>query len=190
MSINLSFELHVHYGFVHFAPVDGGHDYLTTARGRQTNGLCGATYPGVLAMVTGLHTGGVPFEVVISDDEPPVGDEWEDVVEASFSARERNYWLVTFDDAHELVLPLATSYRARYCATGMDQGSQADVRMDDEPVIDRYLLQLWPAPMRDDAVLRQTSEIAAYWHGVARTSPPAPSLPTPEERAVERAASE
>lgn len=33
--------------------------------------------------------------------------------------------------------------------------------------IDRYLLQLWPAPMAPDAILRQTSEHAAYWHRVA-----------------------
>ena len=33
---------------------------------------------------------------------------------------------------------------------------------------DRYLLQLWPAEPAPDAVVREGSEIAAYWHGVAR----------------------
>lgn len=185
VSINLSLDLDVHYGFIYLAPADELVEDLIAARGGQANGLCGARYPGVLAMVTGLHTGTVPFEVAVSDDEPAIGDEWEDVVEASFSALESDHWLTTFDDRHELVLPAATSYRARYCATRMDQAHQADVRMSDEPVIDRYLLQLWPAPVRDDAVLRQTSEVAAYWHEVARTTPPPPPPPTPEERAAE-----
>lgn len=95
-------------------------------------------------------------------------------LEASFSASQREYWLSAFEDGHELVLPAATTYRARYCATGMDQAREADVRMPGEPVLDRSLLQLWPAPTRDDAILRQTSEIAASWHEVARTSPPPP----------------
>ena len=137
-------------------------------------------------MITGLHTGTVPFEVAVLEDEPAIGDEWEEVVEASFSTAGRDYWLRAFDDGHELVLPVATSYRARYCAMGMDEAHQADVRMPDEPVIDRYLLQLWPAPTRDDAVLRQSSEYAAYWHEVARTSPPpAPTKPEDQDTGME-----
>ena len=46
----------------------------------------------------------------------------------------------------------------------MEQGSDADVVMDDEPVVDRFLLQFWPAEPRPDAVVRQTSDTAAYWH--------------------------
>ena len=153
MSINRSLDLNVHYGFVDLAPADELVEDLIAARGGQTNGLCGARYPGVLAMITGLHTGAVPFEVAVSEDEPAIGDEWEEVVEASFTAAGRDYWLRAFGDGHELVLSAGTSYRARYCAMGMDEAHQADVRMPDEPVIDRYLLQLWPAPERDDAVL-------------------------------------
>jgi hypothetical protein len=43
--------------------------------------------------------------------------------------------------------------------------------MDDEPALDRYLLQLWPAPHRAEVLVRQTSEIAAYWHSAAREDP-------------------
>ena len=50
--------------------------------------------------------------------------------------------------------------------------------MDDDPALDRYLLQLWQAPPAPDVVFRQTSEIAAYWHGVARETPPPPPPPT------------
>lgn len=185
VSTNLSLDLGVHYGFVNLTPADREVEDLVAARGGQANGLCGARYPGVLAMVTGLHTGTIPFEVAVFEEEPAVDDEWEDVVEVSFVALNRDYELRTFDDGADLVLPAATSYRARYCAIGMDQAKQADVRMSDEPVIDRYLLQLWPAPMRDDALLRETSEVAAYWHEVARTTPPPPPPPTPQERAAE-----
>ncbi|WP_405432163.1 hypothetical protein [Micromonospora sp. NBC_00617] len=56
--------------------------------------------------------------------------------------------------------------------------------MDRRP--DRYLLCFWPegstgddpsdAVARADAILRQTSQAAAYWHGWAAGLPPAPSL--------------
>lgn len=49
--------------------------------------------------------------------------------------------------------------------------------MDGEPLRDRYLVQLWPAPAALDTVVRETSESAAYWHECARTSP------TPEQLA-------
>ena len=38
-------------------------------------------------------------------------------------------------------------------------------------------MQLWPAPPAHDAVLRQTSAIAGYWHGVALDTPPPPRRP-------------
>lgn len=42
-------------------------------------------------------------------------------------------------------------------------------------------LQLWPAPPEPDAVVKQTSGTAAYWHGFASDLPPPP---TPEEKAA------
>lgn len=53
----------------------------------------------------------------------------------------------------------------------MDAAHQSGARRDGDPVIDRYLLQLWPGPIVADVVLRQTSDQAAYWHQVARESP-------------------
>jgi len=181
-------ELSVEYGFVDLMSGDRRVEELLAARGGQVNGLCGATYPGALSMMTGRHTGDVPFTVSITQDEPPLGGEWEDVVEVSFEAAGVDCVLLTFDDAAELTLPAATCFRARYCALGMDDADRGGVRSADEPVVDRYLLQLWPAPtMRPDAVLRQTSEFAAYWHDVARATPPPPSPPSPVERAAAQA---
>jgi len=41
----------------------------------------------------------------------------------------------------------------------------------DAAVIDEYLLQLWPASAVSDQVIRQTSEVAAYWHNFASGLP-------------------
>jgi hypothetical protein len=67
------------------------------------------------------------------------------------------------------------SYRVRYCAIGMDEGRKLDTRRKGEPEADRYLLLFWPEPPQLDAVIKQTSETAAYWHEFAsqQQSPPA-----------------
>jgi len=50
-------------------------------------------------------------------------------------------------------------------------------------MLDRYLLQFWPAAPSPDRVVRRTGESAAYWHGYAAELPPPPPPPTPEELA-------
>ncbi len=168
---DLSFVVRVHYRFV-LLQCDATVADLIGTRGGQQNGLCGAAVRGALAMTTGLHTGPVPFSVSISGSEPPVGREWEEVVEVSFEAIADRYALSGFDDAHPLELRGGTTYRARYCATGLDAASAQDARSPDEPALDRYLLQMWPAPAGQDTVVRVTSLTATYWHEVARTTPP------------------
>jgi hypothetical protein len=85
------------------------------------------------------------------------------VVEASFTVAETaEMLLATFEESTRIDLPPFTSYRARYCAVGMDAARQAET--SDEPTLvalDRYLL--WPAPPRPDLPLRQTAEFARYW---------------------------
>ncbi|MEU5099597.1 hypothetical protein [Streptomyces sp. NPDC020996] len=66
---------------------------------------------------------------------------------------------------------METDYRVRYCAKGMDEARRQDTRSSDEPELDCYLLQFWPAPAAPDRVLKQTSAIAAYWHDYARRLP-------------------
>jgi hypothetical protein len=63
----------------------------------------------------------------------------------------------------------------------MDEGRAKDTRLDEDPEVDSYLLQFWSSPPAPDSVVKQTSEIAAYWHGFAREQPPPP---TPEEKAA------
>lgn len=140
-----------------------GPDFDGSRRG-QANGICGAAEPGMLLLATGLHTGWVGLRVEYFDVEPELGETWEEVVEVSFTPNEPEIRLHGLDgDGTRFWLPVQ-DYRVRYCAIGMDEARKADSCPEDEPAIDRYLLQFWPAAPAPDRILRQTSEIAAYWH--------------------------
>lgn len=185
MSLLFDDELHVHYRQFSVESREHMLDGLPNeARGGQVNGLCGAALPGLLFLTTGLHTGNVKLTIELLDAPAPVGEEWEDVVEVSFRPETETVTLLQW--AGERAWPLALEpidYRVRYCAAGMDQAQEHDTRMDGEPLLDRYLLQFWPAPAAHDAVLRQTSACADYWNTHARTLPPPP---TPAQRARAR----
>lgn len=182
-------DVHVHYRFIYLLPFDTDDPEFFEAHGGQANGLCGAGAPGVLSMITGTHTGNVPVRVELHDEAPAVDEQWEDVVEVSLAAAPEVYWLTAFDWGEEIGTISAGSYRARWCATRMDEGYDG-ARTDEDPETDRYLLQLWPAPPAPDAVVRQGSDCAAYWHGVAATADAPPPPPTPEVLAEQTAEAE
>ncbi|MFD5480952.1 hypothetical protein [Streptomyces hawaiiensis] len=175
-------EVHVHYGQIYVeSDPDSFGPGLAEAFAGQSAGLCGAATPGALWLSTGLHTGDVGFTVEVHEQAPPLDPVWEDVVEVSFRPASGDCALVQWAGEASWDLGLEeTDYRVRYCAQGMDRAGEKDTRLDDEPQLDRYLLQFWPAPPEPDRVLRQTSRSAAYWHGYARKLPPPP---TPAERA-------
>lgn len=160
-------DVHVHYGqlYVHS---EGGEPFegdLSACFAGQRNGLCGAAVAGTLFLLTGLHTGEVGFTAEVHETEPPDAGG-EDVVEASFRAEGRSK-LVTWGGEDWWDLELAPGdYRVRYSGTEMDAG--------DESERNSYLLQFWPAPPAPDAVVRQRSSAAAYWHDFARKLPPPP----------------
>jgi hypothetical protein len=134
-----------------------------TFRG-QSNGLCGAVCPGSLFLVTGLHTGDVGLRVELHEQEPPLDDGDEEIVEVSFRPASAVVAIVEWGGRRRHPLALrAVDYRVRYCARGMDAGNEADTIVDG-PVVDSYRLQLWPAPPGPDRVVRQTGDHAAYWH--------------------------
>jgi hypothetical protein len=175
-------EVHVHYGQIYVeTDPDSFGPGLAEAFAGQSAGLCGAATPGALWLNTGLHTGDVGFTVEVHEQAPPLDPAWEDVVEVSFRPVSADSALVQWAGEASWQLGLEeTDYRVRYCARGMDQASERDTRMDGEPQLDSYLLQFWPAPPEPDRVLKQTSQVAAYWHRYARELPPPP---TPAERA-------
>jgi hypothetical protein len=170
----------VHYGQISVESTEN-HADLGECFGGQRNGLCGAAIDGKLFLITGLHTGTVGFAVELYDDAPPLDDSWEEIVEASFRPLGRTMltgWAGEW--RHQLDLPLV-DYRVRYCGWGMDAGHQGAPQLeDDDPLLDRYVLQFWPSSPAPDRVVKQTSGTAAYWHDFARTQPPPP---TPQERA-------
>ena len=172
-------EVHVHYGQV-YVWSNQAYPLLDEAFAGQTNGLCGAASPGALFMITGLHTGRVGFTVEVHDDPPPAREEWEDIVEVSFTPASSRIELAQWagEASWRLDLP-DVDFRVRYCACGMDDGRSADTILEGEPRHDRYLLQFWPGAPSPDCIVKVTSDIAAYWHRHALTLRPPP---TPERR--------
>jgi hypothetical protein len=154
-------RLFVHYGFVSMTPDD--EDYHGTSLNfdegvaGQRNGLCGAAVPGCLAMLTGRHTGYVPWRVEWHEDEPQLDPMWEDVVEVSFRPEMTGQLLQTFQNHYRFALPRVTDMRVRFCGRDMDTSLGNDA-------VDSYMLQFWPAPPQGDNIVRQTSSVAAYHH--------------------------
>jgi hypothetical protein len=161
-------EVPVHYRFIHVHPVGDVPSDADGVRG-HSNGLCAVAEPGALSLTIGLHTGQVPIVVEVLEGAPPVDPQWEEVVEVSLFVDTTAYELSTFDASERLTLPDVGSYRVRFNASGMDLAGEVAVRSSDEPVLDRYRLQLWPAGPQPDAIVRQTSRMAHYWHGEAET---------------------
>jgi len=132
----------------------------------ESNGLCGAGVPGMLALITGTHTGWVAFRIESHEIEPVLDAEWGDVVEVSFeTTRDEAFLAGLMGEVFAFPLPRG-GYRVRYCARGLDDAHERD---DAE---DRYLLQFWPAPPAPGRILVQTSDQAAYWHRFRRTLAP------------------
>ena len=181
MPIVFDQEIHVDYRQFYVESGSGWAADLNESLGGQANGLCGAAVPGELFLITGLHTGSTRVTVEVLDAPAPIGGEWEDVVEASFRPATAKVVLAQWAYEASWPLPLAPiDYRVRYSATGMDRARDQDTLLTGEPLLDRYLLQFWPALPAPDAVIRETSRCAAYWHAHARSLPPPP---TPQERA-------
>jgi hypothetical protein len=134
----------------------------------QVNGLLGAADPHGFYLGFGRRSGGSHLQIMLCDGPPELGAhqgvEWEDVVEASTVVPEDAdvSWMSWGNiDAGSLPTLSAGSYRMRLSARGRDVG-HADEGA--EGVVDHYLLELWPAPVAPDAIVRTTSEDAAYWH--------------------------
>lgn len=169
----MSGKVHVHYGQTYIECV-GDEDFcgdVEACFAGQANGLVGVARAGGIFLTTGLHTGHVPFTVELHDQRPALDEAWQEIVEVSFRPT-GSVSLVSWggEESWELGLDQA-DYRVRYSATGMDEAREQDTRLDDDPVLDRYLVQFWPGPPEPDRVVKQTSEQAAYWHSTWASTP-------------------
>jgi hypothetical protein len=161
-------DVFVHYGFFDLSSSPYTTEDLMECRRGQVNGLCGAAVKHTLSMVTGLHTGEVPLRIEWHEARPAIGEGWEDVVEVSVEFLSSEVLLSSFEDDFELQLPASGWHRVRYCGKQMDAGHNIDTPDEGQPAPDAYLVQLWPAPPASDQVIAQGSQIAAYWHSLAR----------------------
>jgi hypothetical protein len=176
-------EVDVSYGQI-YVECEGASRFggVTDAFGGQRNGLCGAAWPTTLWLATGLHYGLVGFRVEVHDERPDVDEDWEEIVEAPYRPV-GSASLVECEGGRSWDLGLADAdYRVRYSASGIDRAAGEHSRADDEPMIDRYLLQFWPCPPEPDQVVKQTGEVAGDRHEYISTLPP-PELPDPDEEA-------
>lgn len=159
----------MHYGQAYVIAGSEDTDLAASFRG-QVNGLCGAAAAGLLFLITGLHTGRVGFTVDICAARPAVDDSWEEIVEVPLTVAVAEVTLQEWGGQAAYRLPLpAADYRVRYCARGMQHGHDLDTGQDHDRPADSYSLAFWPAPPAPDQMVKQTSEIAAYWHDVANS---------------------
>jgi len=160
-------RLWVHYSQAYVMSGDASHpgDQLDFAFRGQVNGLLGAALRGVLVLTTGLHTGEVRLRVEVHDGEPPIDESWQEIVEANFAPRPGAVVVRDWNGFSVTQIPVAEgANRIRYCASQMDEARDADTRLSGEEPIDSYRLDFWPSSPRADEVVKQTSDIAAYWH--------------------------
>jgi hypothetical protein len=131
----------------------------------QVNGLVGAASGQNLYVNLARRSGGSSVRIVLLEDAPsPDPEAWEDIVEVSVVVppNAEPVWNTRGGEhCGPLDLP-AGSYRVRTSARGRDAGQQGDFA---DGVVDRYLLEFWPAPEQPDAIVQSTSDDAAYWHG-------------------------
>jgi hypothetical protein len=162
--------LYVHYGQAYVLSNALETSELPDCFQGQANGLCGAAISDTLFLITGLHTGHVRLSVDVLDTPPLLDQIWEEIVEVPFMINGERTSLYNWNGECVCEIPLSTgTYRVRYCARNMDRGKEVDTILDDEEPIDFYNLAFWPADLLPDVVLKQTAEIAAYWHEYAKS---------------------
>lgn len=150
--------------------------WMTTIRGHfpllddafkgQRNGLLGAQQPGTLWINVPALYGKFRFRVQLLEEEPRVPKRFKDVVEVSLHARGK-LAMGSFDTFAKPMPVPADDYRVRLSATDLDR-VQAQTNRGEFRAGGGYktysgliLLQLWPAPLRDDQVIREGTRYAA-----------------------------
>ena len=131
----------------------------------QVNGLVGAADREGVYLNLARRSGGSRVRVVLLDEEPPLPPHrYEDVVEVPIAVPDGAVVRWTSwagETSRALVGIVPGTYRLRVSAHGRDAGHAGEF---DEGVVDEYQLELWPAVLIEDAVLRVGSDDARYRH--------------------------
>ncbi|GGL13159.1 hypothetical protein [Mangrovihabitans endophyticus] len=131
----------------------------------QVNGLVGAAAPGGLYLHFARRSGGSRLTIRRTDAAPPLpAPRYEDIVEVSvvIPAGARVGWTSWAGETSGQLdgLP-GGSYRVRVSAHGRDAGHAGEFA---DGIVDEYLVEMWPAPVGEDAIVRTGSSDAEYWH--------------------------
>lgn len=137
----------------------------------QENGLCGASQSGKLFFVTGIQNGVIKIDCEFHDSEPSLEESYGEAVEVSFEVGDKSVSLCEWghEETHLLALNKG-QYRVRYLIQGMDKDYDDENSDDDDSYWElplegqAHLVQIWKAENKNDAILRQTTENALYWH--------------------------
>ncbi|MEU7363344.1 MULTISPECIES: hypothetical protein [Streptomyces] len=118
---------------------------------------------GIATIHTGIHAGDVDVTVTCHTQAPQPGNEvWEEIVEVSLHSVSGELRVRGLMDDLDEELPVLSfagpgDYRLRVHARGRDTA----IDLAPEEVTEWYLVQVWPAPAQDVAVLRQTGTYGA-----------------------------
>ncbi len=162
-------KLNIEYGqfYIDLPEPDDDDDFLDPeeAFSDQANGVCGAAQAGKIFFVTGIQNGVIAIDVELHSSEPPLDQSYEDIVEVSFERGKSPVSLCEWacEETYQLNLEQGV-YRVRYHILGMDKDYDEEDDWEAPVSGQRYLVQIWNAPAQKDAIVKQTSENAAYWH--------------------------
>ncbi|WP_413755053.1 hypothetical protein [Streptomyces sp. MMBL 11-3] len=170
-----------------FGVLDAGEIPVQTAD--WTNGLAVPMSRGAL-VATGIHTGDVRVgtSVMTSPAVTSADASWEEIVEISVHAPAGLLKVESLEKGPVVRLPLLSRtgpgwYRLRVHARGRSMPADS---VSTEPAED-YLLELWPSPPADVAILRSSDRIAFSLGHSDKTSAPAPDpVRSAEQEAIYR----
>lgn len=142
-----------------------GIDSLTLATYRSDNGLVEIVTENLAVIFTGTEAGSVDLRVQWHDGVPARGDdgEWDEIVEFSLEFEDDEIGgISSLDDAagqFSSVPELAGAgwYRFRLHARGRDFAHEV-ITVTGTPR-EEHLLQVWPAPHADVAILKLTDKL-------------------------------
>ncbi|GAB2889659.1 hypothetical protein GCM10027074_67420 [Streptomyces deserti] len=129
---------------------------------REHNGLVRVA-DGAITVMTGIHTGDVDVMVTLHHTQPALDSgDWQEIVEISAQSASGELMVRGIMDDLDEELPVLSfngpgDYRLRIHARGRD--TAVDLAPDE--VTEWYLIQAWPAPAQEVAVLRQTDAYGA-----------------------------